>query len=74
MQTSLGAEIPHDAVNSNTQKSKIELNYKCRVESKSINDFVVLHSTLDNGRRALTYTYLDCLLDVKMRGHKMAEI
>ena len=22
----------------------------------------------------LTYTYLDCLLDVKMRGHKMAEI
>ena len=23
---------------------------------------------------ALTYTYLDCLLGVKMRGHKMAEI
>ena len=23
---------------------------------------------------ALTYTYLDCLLAVKMRGHKMAEI
>ena len=24
--------------------------------------------------RPLTYTYLDCLLGVKMRGHKMAEI
>ena len=51
MQTSPGAEILLDKVNSNTQKSKIELNYKCRVESNSMNDFVVLHSTLDNGRR-----------------------
>ena len=24
--------------------------------------------------RPLTYTYLDCLLGIKMRGHKMAEI
>ena len=24
--------------------------------------------------QSLTYTYLDCLLAVKMRGHKMAEI
>ena len=27
-----------------------------------------------NALYPLTYTYLDCLLDVKMRGHKMAEI
>ena len=27
-----------------------------------------------NGIQTLTYTYLDCLLAVKMRGHKMAEI
>ena len=27
-----------------------------------------------DSRRPLTYTYLDCLLAVKMRGHKMAEI
>ena len=27
-----------------------------------------------HGSGALTYTYLDCLLGIKMRGHKMAEI
>ena len=31
-------------------------------------------SPSNNLLRPLTYTYLDCLLGVKMRGHKMAEI
>ena len=33
-----------------------------------------MHCGLQNWFTPLTYTYLDCLLDVKMRGHKMAEI
>ena len=34
----------------------------------------IMAELLKERAEALTYTYLDCLLDVKMRGHKMAEI
>ena len=41
-------------------------------------NFVIIGASLSEPHcyvaNPLTYTYLDCLLAVKMRGHKMAEI
>ena len=51
-----------------------QMNLYRKVKGNDTNSITIDDDVLIKDDEPLTYTYLDCLLGVKMRGHKMAEI